>query len=446
MKRRSGIWWALAGLMLAGPFVSADSLLAVDLAPPRLTLHATPAFSPNGDGSLDRAPLEIRLDEDAALRVLVRRRGRTVRRLAEGMRAQAGVTRLGWDGLVRRGKHWVRAPEGTYAIGIAAVDARGNAAEASGRVVLDTTRPEVRWRRTSPTIARAGRRVRVAFRLRDRTDVSLSLRIATSTGHRVRKLGRRVLGPGSRMVRVALRDDRGRPLPAGGYTVIAAARDASGNRATLRLGGIRVHRKGATQVYRRLPGAGRRVALTFDDCVNRSAWRRILNTLERKRVKATFFCNSIWIRRSPDLARRTVRAGHLVGSHTSDHTSLPTISSARAARKIRHDQRLWWRWGTTSAPWFRPPFGAYNRRVLRAAGRAGYTKMVLWDVDPKDWKDPGSRVIRRKVVRMARTGSIILLHVKPQTAGAIDRIIRGLRARRLEPVGLDELFRAAGIP
>jgi peptidoglycan/xylan/chitin deacetylase (PgdA/CDA1 family) len=94
----------------------------------------------------------------------------------------------------------------------------------------------------------------------------------------------------------------------------------------------------------------------------------------------------------------------------------------------------------TPAPYLRPPYGSYDNEVLAAAGRASFAYTVLWDVDPQDWdtNDPGTVISR--VLSGAKGGSIILLHTKPQTAQALETIIRSLRARGLQPVGLPELL------
>jgi peptidoglycan/xylan/chitin deacetylase (PgdA/CDA1 family) len=81
---------------------------------------------------------------------------------------------------------------------------------------------------------------------------------------------------------------------------------------------------------------------------------------------------------------------------------------------------------------------------VAAAGAAGYTYTVLWDVDPFDWQQPGAGVIVSRVLGTVRPGSVILLHTTGQTAQALPSIIQGLRSRGLQPVRLHELF-ASGL-
>jgi peptidoglycan/xylan/chitin deacetylase (PgdA/CDA1 family) len=67
---------------------------------------------------------------------------------------------------------------------------------------------------------------------------------------------------------------------------------------------------------------------------------------------------------------------------------------------------------------------------------------VLWDVDPRDWSGISAAEIQRRVLSSARSGSIVVMHVKAQTALAVRGILRGLRGRGLEPVTLSALLRA----
>jgi peptidoglycan/xylan/chitin deacetylase (PgdA/CDA1 family) len=107
----------------------------------------------------------------------------------------------------------------------------------------------------------------------------------------------------------------------------------------------------------------------------------------------------------------------------------------------------WWRLAHAApVPYFRPPYGALGPAALGAVGAAGYRRTVLWDVDPQDWRRPGAAVIAERAAGPARAGSIVLLHVIAQTADALPAIITRLEGKGLRPVGLDELFRAAGVP
>jgi peptidoglycan/xylan/chitin deacetylase (PgdA/CDA1 family) len=135
--------------------------------------------------------------------------------------------------------------------------------------------------------------------------------------------------------------------------------------------------------------------------------------------------------------------GNSIGSHTYDHARLTNLRTRAIASELLRDEKEWWQFRADPVPYFRPPYGAYDARVLAVAGRLGFRYVVLWDVDPGDWKRPGASVIARRVVSGARAGSIVIMHVLPQTADALGPMITGLARKGLRPVGLDELFAAA---
>ena len=183
------------------------------------------------------------------------------------------------------------------------------------------------------------------------------------------------------------------------------------------------------------------VALTFDDGDSVDDWRRLLDILAGYGVKASFFCLGIRVRDEPGIARRTVAEGHAIGSHGWDHARLRGVPDAEVRSRLMRDRAIWWRVARSSSlPFFRPPYGAYDSATLAAASVAGYTRIVLWDVDPQDWTRPGPQVICRRVLEQARAGSIVCMHVVDQTADALPSVIEGLRHMGLEPVSLPVLL------
>lgn len=197
----------------------------------------------------------------------------------------------------------------------------------------------------------------------------------------------------------------------------------------------------------------RRVALTFDaehpDRPSRPGVEpRLLGLLAADRVPATFFVQGRWAEAYPELARRIVGDGHLVGSHSHYHARLPLLTDdglaadiATAATAIREAA------GVDPRPWFRCPFGAGmdNPRVLAAIEAAGY-RHVGWDVVGDDW-DPArtaAQVAESVVGGTERhgDGAVVLLHGWPDRAvDALPQIIARLRAAAWEFVRIDALER-----
>ena len=408
---------------------------------PIVTAQAAPTeFSPNGDGRKDATALVVTSSEPALADIrAIDRSGNTVRLLADDQLI-AGAIRVTWDG---RAASDARAPDGLYRLIADVRDLAGNAASASATIRIDTRAPRLVWTSRRGSIPSIGS-VRIRHRIHDASNVLTGRFIlANGYGRAMRRWDRHRLVPGQSATTLSARTVAA--LAPGVYRLRAVIQDAAANRSAARLSpAYRLQRSVRTRVLARVENAGRHVALTFDDCFFPSSWDSILRTLARSHVKGAFFCPGIRVQASPGLAARTVRAGHTIGSHGWDHALLTASGYSGTLWRLRRDRDVWWRWSQAATPYFRPPFGAFNGSVLAAAGAAGYRHTVVWDVDTRDWTNPGVAAIAARAVRPARPGSIILLHVKPQTAAALPQIIRGLRARGLTPIGLDDLLHRRG--
>jgi len=192
-------------------------------------------------------------------------------------------------------------------------------------------------------------------------------------------------------------------------------------------------------VSRRLEGGSDGVALTFDDCDDGDAWDRILDVLAGEAVPAAFFGLGMRVEQFPGPARRTVVDGHVLGAHGWDHTDLTRLEPEDVVWRLVADRAAWRKAGATDVVAFRPPFGRYDDSTLEAAFRAGYRRMVLWDVDPRDWQSPSPRLIVARTLAACSAGSVVDLHVTASTADALPDLIAGLRRRGLRcttlPVG-----------
>ena len=176
------------------------------------------------------------------------------------------------------------------------------------------------------------------------------------------------------------------------------------------------------------------VALTFDDGPDPEHTPRVLETLDRYAVPATFFCVGAAARAHPDLLRRAADAGHLVANHTWSHPYLPDLSREELRWQVEATgSALAAAAGGSALPdMVRPPYGAYTPQVLGWLADQDATT-VLWDVDSGDWQLPGPEAIAEQALRDARNGSILLLHDgggdRTQTITALPVIIEALHSR-----------------
>jgi peptidoglycan/xylan/chitin deacetylase (PgdA/CDA1 family) len=309
---------------------------------------------------------------------------------------------------------------------------------------VDTVRPIGTWKGLRPGRASGLSPIAFRFLAEDRpADLQALLEIHDPVGPVTAK--KLVIQPGSHEVHWLPRHGNGKPLLPGLYRVSLSIEDEAGNVSVPNLHRQRVIRPMRATVVRRVAGAGRKVALTIDDCHYRSAWTSMLSVLRRLRVKATFFCPGDRMVLFPDLVRRTIQDGHLLGSHGWDHSVMAGRRMPETRWQIaRSDATVWRLARASTAPYFRPPYGSFDGAVVAASGAAGHPRVIMWDVNSRDTSRPGPAAIVANAVGPARGGSIILLHTIDQTASALPGIIRGLRRKNLQPVTLAHLFRAAG--
>src|SRR4029434_4290190 len=91
---------------------------------------------------------------------------------------------------------------------------------------------------------------------------------------------------------------------------------------------------------------------------------------------------------------------------------------------------------------FRPPYGSITEREKRwIHDEFGYD-IILWDVDPLDWKRPGPAVVRSRILKETRPGSIVLSHdIHPSTIEAMPSTLDELEGKGLKFVTVSELIR-----
>jgi peptidoglycan/xylan/chitin deacetylase (PgdA/CDA1 family) len=398
------------------------------------------AFSPNGDGRADRTVLEVHLGVSATLTVQVLTSDEdVVHTLVEEEPNAPGDLAVPWEGEGER----ATLPDGRYRIRALAVDELGAAHVARTAVVLDTQAPRLRGLVIRPDPYRGTGSVRISFRAPDRSPrLTVGALISDAWGRRVAQLPPRPRRTGTLHVRWDGLDAQGRPVTPGLRTIAVRVRDDAGNLGVSEAVPFRDHRPVTSRLIHRVDGARDRVALTFDDCYDASAWQRILSVLEDRGAGGSFFCLGPDVLASSALARRTVADGFTVGSHGWDHASAPSLSASQLRDRVRREADAWWRVArTTPVPYYRPSYGEVDAEALAAVGQEGFAFTVLWDVDPWDWSRPGSSAIASRVLAHVRSGSVVALHAIEQTAAALPAIIDGLRARGLEPVTVADLLR-----
>jgi len=187
------------------------------------------------------------------------------------------------------------------------------------------------------------------------------------------------------------------------------------------------------------------VAITIDDGPCPMLTPLILEILARYRVTANFFVVGEKTEQYPQLLREIAEAGHLIGNHTYHHRRLSHLSAEQIGAELDACQTAVGRLTGQVMRYLRPPGGNYTAQVLRCASIRSQI-VTLWTHNAADWANPPVDQIVQRCLSGIRPGSIILMHGGDiNSARALPIIIRGLRARGLQPVSLSELH-GSGCP
>ncbi len=185
------------------------------------------------------------------------------------------------------------------------------------------------------------------------------------------------------------------------------------------------------------------VALTFDDGPHAKHTEEILDTLENYGIKATFFVVGTNAERFPELVKRISECGHEIGNHTYSHPNMKSISHDELTRELSKNDELLFSITGIHTSLFRPPCGEISDSVSSIAEDGAY-KLVLWDIDTRDWEHTSKKTIVDKVTKNVKPGAIILMHDfiggETHTPEALSEIIDALISDGYEFVTVSELM------
>ncbi|WP_018759678.1 polysaccharide deacetylase family sporulation protein PdaB [Paenibacillus terrigena] len=206
---------------------------------------------------------------------------------------------------------------------------------------------------------------------------------------------------------------------------------------------ITVFSEGAPSAVYNVPTEKKLIALTFDISWGDKRTAPILDILQQKGLqKATFFLSSPWSKTHTDLVKKIADSGYEIGSHGHKHVNYSTLSDEDISKQIKTAHSILSDLTGKSPTLIRMPNGDFDKRVLRIADSLNY-KVIQWDTDSLDWKNPGVDEIVNRVVTKAHPGDIVLMHASDsckETHLALPIIIDQLRAKGYEFVTVSELL------
>ena len=183
------------------------------------------------------------------------------------------------------------------------------------------------------------------------------------------------------------------------------------------------------------------IAMTFDDGPSPTLTPHLLDILKEKGVKATFFVIGQNVVHSPEIVARAAAEGHEIGNHSWSHPMLTKLSEERVQEEVQKTSSAIAEATGKKPTLLRPPYGAINHRIGKMIEEKDGLTIILWSVDPLDWKSPGANVVAQRLIAGAKPGAITLSHdIKPGTIQAMPEVIDALKAKGYKFVTVSELI------
>lgn len=189
----------------------------------------------------------------------------------------------------------------------------------------------------------------------------------------------------------------------------------------------------------------KRIYLTFDEGYENGYTDDILDTLKEKEVTVAFFVTMPYVKQNPDLIKRMIDEGHIVGNHTVNHPSMPSVTNdEKLKEEIMGLHNYMVENYDYEMTYLRPPKGEYSERTTKISRDLGYST-VLWSSAYDDWdvnKQGRLDYARKMILNYLHNGCVMLLHaVSKDNTELLGEMIDEIQNRGYEFYSLDEFER-----
>lgn len=183
------------------------------------------------------------------------------------------------------------------------------------------------------------------------------------------------------------------------------------------------------------------IYMTFDLGYEAGYTNAILDILKENNVKAAFFITAHYVNTSSDIVQRMIDEGHIVGNHTVNHKSMPSLSEEQIKSELMNLHTAIHEKFGYEMTYMRPPKGEYSEKSLDTTTKLGYVP-VMWSFAYADWdekKQPSREEGISKITKNVHNGEIMLLHATSKTNMEIlDTVIKEIKGMGYEFKSLDQ--------
>lgn len=186
--------------------------------------------------------------------------------------------------------------------------------------------------------------------------------------------------------------------------------------------------------------AKKQIIFTFDGGASNVSVQKILETAKKHSVKLTFFVTAKFVEQNPEPIKKIAQEGHEIFNHTYSHPHLTQLTDGQIREELKKcDDVVYNLTGKNTKPYFRPPYGDRDQRVLKIAQEEGY-QSVYWSTDALDWMaGRTAEQVKERIYSNLKPGAIILMHVGDDITGnVLDEVFTYIENQGYKIVSLTE--------
>ena len=186
------------------------------------------------------------------------------------------------------------------------------------------------------------------------------------------------------------------------------------------------------------------IYLTFDLGYEAGYTEKILEVLKKEEVQAVFFITAHYLNTQPELVKRMIDDGHIVGNHTVNHKSMPDCSLDIIKKEVMDLHTAIYEKFGYEMKYIRPPKGEYSERTLAYCNTLNY-QTVMWSFAYDDWdeaKQGREEYGKKKILDNVHNGEIMLLHATSKdNCNILEEVIQDIKTMRYEFKSLNDFVR-----